>query len=155
MRAANPAVDQLLAAVEQSERQRGDNGHLVNDGFIGSAVERIMCEYGPATECVDLRMRGAQRRIPAATGLRGSWALRWVARLDIEYKLDGDFNTVIDVVVPLRDVTICDRCSKKREPRWVLLLPTPPNHLVFLVCDGCRACLDDNFSPICWDPYVD
>lgn len=154
--AANPVVDQLLAAVEESERSRGDNGHLFHDGFIGPAVERIMCEFGPATERVDLRLRGAQRRLPAGTGLRGSWALRWVARPGIEYTvLDGDFNTVIDVVVPLRGVTLCDRCSRDREPRWVVLFPTPPNHLVLLVCDGCRAYLDANFSPIRWDLYED
>lgn len=146
---SDPAVDQHMVAVGTCERVRPENAHLAEGSFIMAAVERIILEYGPATEYPD----GAA--VPV--GLLGVPGLRWVRRPNHAYPWrDGvGLDAAIDVVVPLRGVDRCDHCDREAQPRWVLLVPTPPSHLVFLVCDGCRVFLDAGFAPIRWDPYLD
>lgn len=154
---SDPRVDQLMAAVAEAGRGRSGNAHLYEDELIGAKVDWIFTECGPAWGSVDLRkIEDDRNRTPIDTGLAGAWSLRWVGRPALAYTVwTGKLDAVLDQVVPLRGMTRCDRCDRDVPPRWILLVPTTPSHIVLLVCEACHDYLALNFKPVRFDAYVD
>ncbi len=143
-----PGADQLLGAMDEVESQFGEgNEWLREDALLSVRLDAIL--NIAKTEVLNDGLAGLASSTP--------W-MRWAGRPQSIFVLAGGTEAAdhLHELIPLDDVQQCDRCLMARRRLQlalytVVVLPTAPGMVAFVLCHDCQVALDGDFDRLTFD----